>query len=324
MKLIIQIPCYNEAGTLPEVIEDLPRSVEGFDTVEYLVIDDGSSDGTATKAQELGVHHILSLGTNHGLAKAFMRGVQHAIELGADVVVNTDGDHQYRGADIAKLVRPILQNQADLVIGCRPILHHPEFSWFKKLMQKAGSWIVSRLARVRVEDVTSGFRAYSRDTCLKLSLHTSFSHCVETIIQAGYLGLRVVSVPVEVNPKTRPSRLFRSIPEYLLRQGASMITMYVLYRPAEFFFVGGLPWLVAALFLNLRFAYLIFILKRNLVGRTHLASLIVMVVCAMIGFLLWALGIIGSLIMFHRRATEESLYLIRREKLQKVRTNERA
>lgn len=322
MKLIIQIPCYNEADTLPEVIRDLPRRIDGVDAIEYLVIDDGSSDGTARKARELGVHHVLSLGTNHGLAQAFIRGLRHAVEQGADVVVNTDGDNQYCGQDIGALVQPILQNRADMVIGCRPIVDHPEFTLVKKLMQLVGSWVLRKLSGLSVRDATSGFRAYSKATCLKLNLYTSFSHCTESLIQAGHLGLRVESVDIRVNARRRDSRLFRSMSQYLYRQGTTMAMMFILYRPGAFFFSIGSVFLGVALALGLRFLYLVYLapvlpLGHADAGRTYIPSLIFLSVCAFFGFLLWAMAVIGELIMFHRRVAEENLYLTRKELFEK-------
>ncbi|MDI6774401.1 MAG: glycosyltransferase family 2 protein [Verrucomicrobiota bacterium] len=318
MKLIIQIPCFNEVKMLPEVIRDLPRMIESIDAIEFLVIDDGSTDGTAEKARELGVHHVLSLGTNRGLAQAFLHGIRYATEQGADIVVNTDGDNQYAGGDIPKLVEPILKNRADMVIGCRPIVRHPEFGAVKKFMQLAGSWALRRLSGLSVEDAASGFRAFSRQACFKFNLYTSFSHCAESLIQAGHLGLRVASAPVRVNPKTRDSRLFRSIPQYICRQGATMLMMFVLYRPGAFFFSIGSVWLAVAVGLGLRFLYLVYGGPAHVsAGRTHIPSLIFLAVCATQGFLLWALGIVGELIRFHRRVAEENLLLAREDHARK-------
>jgi hypothetical protein len=230
-------------------------------------------------------------------------------------VVNTDGDNQYCGADIGKLVQPILGNQADMVIGCREIIEHPEFSVLKKGMQLLGSWVLRRLAQVSVADATSGFRAYSRVTCLRLNLYTAFSHCTESLIQASHLGLRIASVPIRVNPKTRDSRLFNSIPQYLYRQGSTMLMMFILYRPGAFFFLAGLVPLLVAFAIGVRFIYLVYLAPGHLSsGRTYLPSLTFLSVCAVFGVLLWALGIIGELIMFHRRVAEENLYLMREGK----------
>ncbi len=308
---MIQIPCWNEAETLPATLRDLPRVIPGIEVIEVLVIDDGSADGTAEVARQAGAQHVLQLGTNRGLAQAFQRGLRYAIERGADIVVNTDADNQYRGADIAQLVQPILLNQADVVIGSRPIREHPEFGALKKALQLAGSWTLRRLAGVSVRDAASGFRAFTREAALKLNLYTTFSHCIESLIQAGRLGLRIVSVDVGVNPRTRPSRLFRSMPQYIFRQGATMLSMFVLYRPGAFFFSVGAVFMAAAAAIGLRFIYLIYLVAQPAPGRTYIPSLILLAVLATIGFLLWIAGVLGELVSFQRRIAEENLYLLR-------------
>lgn len=311
-KLIIQIPCFNEEKTLPEVIADLPSKVEGFDVVEYLVVDDGCSDRTVEVARALGVHHILCLGNNRGLATAFGRGVQYALEHGADVLVNTDGDNQYAGVDIAKLVGPILENKADLVVGCRPILDHPEFGAVKKLLQTIGSWTLRLISKTTVRDAASGFRAFSRECCQRLYVFSKFSYCMETLIQAGNSGLRVASVEVGVNPKTRDSRLFRSIPEYLYKSGATMLTMFVLYRPGRFFAIVASVFLAIAAVLGLRFLYLVYWVAHPDPERTYLPSLILLAVCALTGVLFLGLGVIGELLKAIRQLQQEVLFQQRR------------
>ena len=313
MKLIIQIPCYNEADTLPSVLQDLPRQIDGVDTIEFLVIDDGSSDETAKVAKTCGAHHVLQLGTNRGLAHAFQSGLRYALEQGADMVVNTDGDNQYSGTDITRLVQPIINNKADMVIGCRPIVDHPEFGPIKKMMQLLGSWTLRRLSKVNVRDAASGFRAFSRETCLRLNLYTNFSHCTESLIQAGQLGLRIDSVDINVNKKTRPSRLFKGMAQYVYKQGLTMLTMFVLYRPGAFFFSLGSLCMAIALCIGLRFVYLIYLAPSLSEGRTYIPSLILLAVAATIGSLLWIVGIVGELISFQRRIAEETLYLKREE-----------
>jgi glycosyltransferase involved in cell wall biosynthesis len=311
MKLIVQVPCLNEAATIAQTIADIPRSVPGVDRVEVLVIDDGSTDSTADVARRAGADHVLRLGTNRGLARAFLRGLRFALEQGADVVVNTDADNQYCGADIPKLVQPVIDNRADMVIGSRPIQKHPEFSPVKKVLQLVGSWMLRRISGVSVPDAPSGFRAYSRDTCLRLNLYTSFSHCAETLIQAGQLGLRVVAVDIRVNPKTRDSRLFRSIPAYIYRQGSTIMAMFVLYRPGVFFFSLGSLFLSGALLIGLRFIYYTYVVRDLAHGRTHIPSLILLVVLSLLGTILWALAVIGELIRFNRYMSEENLFLKR-------------
>lgn len=314
MKLIIQIPCLNEADTLGETLRDLPRSIEGIDSIEILVVDDGSTDGTADIARKNGVDHVLSLGTNRGLATAFRTGVAHALSLGADIVVNTDADNQYCGADIEKLVVPILAGEADMVIGCRPILTHQEFTPTKKVLQVLGSWSLQLISKTTARDASSGFRAFSQETCRRLFVHTRFSYCMETLIQAGNSGLRVTSVDIRVNPKTRDSRLFSSVPQYLWKSGSTMVAMFVLYRPGRFFALIAAPFLIASGLLAARFIYLVYWLHSTELGRTHVPSLILLAVCATIAALLLALGVIGELLKSVRRLLEEVLYLQRRDR----------
>lgn len=314
MKLVIQIPCLNEEATLPATIRDLPREVPGFSSVEFLVIDDGSTDRTVSVAEKLGADHVLSLGSRRGLAFAFQRGIEHCLALGADVVVNTDADNQYCARDIPLLVAPIVAGQADLVVGCRPIISHPEFSFLKKTLQVVGSWTLRLLSQTCVRDAASGFRAYSRETCLRLFLYSRFSHCMETLIQAGNSGMRVASVDVQINVQTRPSRLFRSIPEYVLRSAATILNMFLLYRPLELFLSLSIVLFASAGALALRFIYLIYFLNTLKVGRTYLPSLILMATLIILGGLTAALGLIGLLIRNQRRLLEESLFLLRKNK----------
>lgn len=314
MKLIIQIPCYNESKTLPDTIKDLPKKIKGITSIEYLVIDDGSSDNTSEIAKKLGVHHILKLETNHGLAKTFIKGLHYAVQTcKADIIVNTDGDNQYCGQDIEKLVYPIIQNKADFVIGCRPILNHKEFSPLKKALQLFGSWVLRRLAKINVKDATSGFRAYSRETSLKINLYSNFSHCAESLIQAGQLSLRVCSVDIKVNPKTRASRLFKSIPHYLYMQGKTIFWMFILYRPGIFFFSTGSFCLFLAAILGFRFVYLLSFTHYILNGRTYIPSLILLSIFSTMGISFYALAVISELIKFNRRIAETNLYLTRKQ-----------
>lgn len=311
MKLIIQIPCYNEEQSLADTVRDLPKQIAGIDIIEYLVIDDGSTDNTVDIAKREGVHHILKNGSNRGLGKSFMEGIKYALSQGADIVVNTDGDNQYQGKDIPKLVQPILQGEADLVVGSRPIKTHREFSWFKKLMQSLGSFVLRQISKTDVRDAASGFRAFNRDTCMKLNVYSKFSYCMETLIQAGNSNLRVLSVDVGVNPKTRDSRLFRNIFEHMMKSGLTMLTMYVLYRPGRFFFSIGGVFLSAALLLGLRFLYLVYILEATL-GRTYLPSLILLSVLASTGFLSFIVGVLGEVLKYMRIIGENNSYLLRK------------
>lgn len=311
MKLIIQIPCYNEEQSLADTVRDLPKQIAGIDIIEYLVIDDGSTDNTVDIAKREGVHHILKNGWNRGLGKSFMEGIKYALSQGADIVVNTDGDNQYQGKDIPKLVQPILQGEADLVVGSRPIKTHREFSWFKKLMQSLGSFVLRQISKTDVRDAASGFRAFNRDTCMKLNVYSKFSYCMETLIQAGNSNLRVLSVDVGVNPKTRDSRLFRNIFEHMMKSGLTMLTMYVLYRPGRFFFSIGGVFLSAALLLGLRFLYLVYILEATL-GRTYLPSLILLSVLASTGFLSFIVGVLGEVLKYMRIIGENNSYLLRK------------
>ena len=308
MKLFIQIPCLNEEDTLPQTLADLPREIPGITSIEYLVIDDGSTDRTVEVAQECGAHHILSLGGNRGLATAFRLGVDFALAHGADIVVNTDGDNQYNGADIALLVQPVIEGKADIVVGSRPIVDHPEFGFTKKFLQVAGSWMLRLISKTTVRDAPSGFRAFSREACLRIFLYTKFSYCMETLIQAGNNGLRVSSVDIRVNPKTRDSRLFSSIPQYLWKTGSTMVSMFILYRPSRLFVTLSILAAIPALILGVRFIYLVYLIENADPKRTYLPSLLVMVVLALTSFLLLIVSILAELSRSQRRLTEETLY----------------
>lgn len=305
MKLFIQIPCLNEEKTLPEVYADLPKKIEGIDEIEVLIIDDGSTDNTVKVAKELGIKHILQLGTNRGLAYAFMSGINYSLEHGADIVVNTDGDNQYYGEDIAKLVQPVIEDKADLVVGSRPILKHKEFSPAKKFFQILGSMTLRLISKTKIKDAPSGFRAISRKACKQLYVYSRFSYTMETLIQAGNSNMRVVSVDVRVNPKTRDSRLFRNSFEHIRKSGATIMNMFVLYRPGRFFSIIGSLFLAPALFLGIRFIYLVFLQANPDPERTYLPSLILLAIFAFIGIFSFFLAIIGELIKQQRRLMED-------------------
>jgi len=307
MKLIIQIPCYNEEETLPQVIKDLPREIEGVDEIEYLVIDDGSSDRTVEVAKELGVHHVVSLGSNHGLATAFITGVRMCVEFGADIIVNTDGDNQYKGQCIKDLVEPILQGKADMVVGCRPIEQVEEFSWLKKKLQRLGSGVVRRFSGTDVPDTTSGFRAYSAGAAMQLQVFNRYTYTLETIIQAGAIDMRLWNVPIEVNPHTRPSRLISSIPRYVWRSVSIILRSYITYRPFRTFCYASLITGIVGLIPCVRFLYHYFGEDRS--GRIQ--SLIFGAILLIISFNLFSLGILGHVISANRKLIHEALYLIR-------------
>ena len=312
MKLIIQIPCFNEEKTLPETINELPREVEGFDSVEFLIIDDGSTDKTFETAKKLGVDHIIQLGSNRGLATAFKFGIEYALEKGADVIVNTDGDNQYCGKDIPKLIRPIIEKKADMVVGCRPIKNHPEFALVKKFLQIFGSWTLRKISRTNIRDAASGFRAFSRETCQRLNILSQFSYTMESLIQAGNSGLRIKSVDIRINKKTRNSRLFRNVPEFIFKSTSTILMMFLLYRPGRFFTLFSSIFLIPSFFIGVRFLYLI--TQNSDPSRTYIPSLILLSILAWTGFLCIALGLIGIKIKSLRQVQNEILYLIRKNK----------
>ena len=312
MKLIIQIPCFNEEKTLSSTINDLPLKVEGFNEVELLVIDDGSTDKTFEKAKQLGVEHIIQLGSNRGLATAFKIGIEYALEQGADVIVNTDGDNQYCGKDIAKLTKPIIEKKADMVIGCRPIKNHPEFELVKKILQIFGSWVLRNISKTNIRDAASGFRAFSRETCQRLNIISQFSYTMESLIQAGNSGLRIKSVDIRVNKKTRESRLFKNIPEFIYKSGTTIFMMFLLYRPGKFFALFASFFLIPSLMLGIRFLYLIS--QNSDPSRTYIPSLILLSILAWTGFLCIAIGLIGIKIKSLRKIQNEILYLIKKNK----------
>ncbi|MDD4232066.1 MAG: glycosyltransferase family 2 protein [Candidatus Cloacimonetes bacterium] len=311
MKLIIQIPCYNEENTIAQTVSELPKEISGVSSIEYLVIDDGSTDKTIETARQAGVHHVISNGSNRGLGFTFMEGVRFCLAHGADIVVNTDGDNQYCGADIPLLVQPILSKAADIVVGCRPIKDHQEFSPFKKMMQSLGSFTLRMISKTSVRDAASGFRAFSRDTCMRLNVYSRFSYCMETLIQAGTSNLKVCSVDIRVNPKTRESRLFSSAFEHIGKSGLTMLTMFILYRPGRFFFGLGSILMSMALILGLRFVYLVYIAEATL-GRTYLPSLILLSVLATLGSLSFIVGVLGEVLKYNRIISENNSYLLRR------------
>jgi glycosyltransferase involved in cell wall biosynthesis len=301
MKLIIQIPCFNEAETLSIALGDLPKQVPGIDTVEVLIIDDGSTDATVQVARANGAHYVVGFRSNQGLASAFMLGIRSCLERGADIIVNTDADNQYCAADIAKLVQPILEGRADLVIGARPISEIAHFSPVKKLLQRFGSWAVRRVSQTTVADAPSGFRAISREAALSLNVFNSYTYTLETVIQAGQKGMSVVSVPIRVNGELRPSRLVRSIPNYVKRSILTMFRIFVVYQPLKsFLMVGLVPFLLGSA-LGLRFLFFYF---RDQ-GTGHIQSLILSAVLLLVGFQTFLLAILADLLGVNRRLLED-------------------
>ncbi len=312
MKLIIQIPCFNEAEQLPRTLEELPRQVPGFDRVEWLVIDDGSSDETIAVARAHGVDHLVRLTNNKGLASAFQAGVDTALKLGADVIVNTDADNQYNAADIPKLVRPIVEGHADMVIGDREVGGIEHFSPLKKLLQRLGSWVVRRASATSVPDTTSGFRAYNREAAISMLVVSTFTYTLETIIQAGKLLVAIDHVPVRTNPKTRESRLFPSMGAYVRRNAISIFRIYAQYEPLRVFWSLALLIGLGAVGVWIRFA--VAYAEGN--GKGHVQSLILGAVLFIAAIVLWALGVIGDLLAAQRAMTQKTYERIRRIELQ--------
>jgi glycosyltransferase involved in cell wall biosynthesis len=307
-RLIIQIPCLNEAETIAATIAALPKTIAGVDEIEILIIDDGSTDGTADAAKAAGAHHVVSNGGNRGLAQSFQRGLDAALRLGADIIVNTDGDNQYHGADVEALVRPILENRADIVVGDRQTETVVHFSPLKKKLQKAGSGLVSALANAEIADAVSGFRAFSRDAAMGVTVRSSFSYTTETLIQAGRRRMRIASVPIRTNKVERPSRLFRSIPHFLVRTGRTMLRAYAMYEPLQIFAVAGLLLMLAGAVPVARF--IIHYLAGD--GSGMIQSLIIGGVLMMIGAISAMFALLADLVAYNRQLLELTLERVRR------------
>lgn len=312
MKLIIQIPCYNEATTLPETLRALPRQLTGIEVIEYLVIDDGSTDNTAEAAAEHGAHHIVRLPRHMGLASGFVAGLEACLKNGADVIVNTDADNQYHAEDVQNLVNPIINGTADLVVGDRGVATLQAFTPTKRLLQRLGSWVIGRASGTDIPDATSGFRAISREAALRTLVLSEYSYTLETLIQAGSRRMAIAYVPVRTNPQTRPSRLMRSIPHYLANSTATILRAYTMYRPLRVFTTLGALMILGGLALGLRFIYYNYIVGS---GSGLIQSVILAAVLFIVGFQVMLIGLLADLIAFNRKILEEVLYRVRQIEL---------
>jgi glycosyltransferase involved in cell wall biosynthesis len=319
MKLIIQIPCYNEAETLAITLAALPRHIEGFNKVEWLIVDDGSSDNTIEVARENGVDHVVSFTTNRGLAAAFIAGLHACVALGADVIVNTDADNQYNADDIPELVAPILRSEADIVVGARPIEDIEHFSFGKKILQKLGSWVVRLASNTNIPDSPSGFRALSRDAAMHMNVFNEYTYTLETIIEAGQKGIAITSVPIRVNPDLRPSRLVKNIPIYIIHSIATIVRIFVVYRPfRSFMLIGSILFLIGFM-IGLRFLYLYLIGE----GEGHIQSVILSAVLLGMGFQTMLVALVADLEATNRKLMEDVQYMLRKLVTRTVRINSR-
>lgn len=308
MKLIIQIPCYNEAETLEVALNDLPKQIDGIDEIEYLIINDGSKDNTVEVAKNWGVHYVVNFKCNKGLAKGFMAGLDACLRQGADIIVNTDADNQYYGADIEKLVRPILDGKADIVIGERPIDDTEHFSPLKKKLQHIGSWTVRVASKTDVPDAPSGFRAYSRQAALKMNVVNEYTYTLETIVQAGRNKMAITSVPIRTNPELRKSRLFNSMFGYIKKSMLTIIRAFMMYKPLRFFTIIGSTIFLIGLILGIRF--LVFVFMGESGG--HIQSLILASTLLLLGFQTFISGLQADLIASNRKLLEDIQERVRR------------
>lgn len=301
MKLIIQIPCYNEAETLTIALNDLPRHIDGIDTIEYLIINDGSRDDTEKIAREWGVQHVVHFKRNLGLARGFMAGLDLALRNGADIIVNTDADNQYCGADIEKLVRPILEKKADIVIGERPIDETDHFSWMKKKLQRFGSWVVRKASKTDIPDAPSGFRAYSKHAAMRMNVNNEYTYTLETIVQAGRNKMAIVSVPIRTNPELRKSRLFHSMWGYIKKSMLTILRAFLMYKPLQAFTIIGSVFAATGMVLGIRF--IVYYIKGT--GGGHIQSLILTMLLIVVGVQSFMLGMQADIISANRKLLED-------------------
>lgn len=310
MKVIIQIPCHNEAEVLPRTIEALPRELAGVDCVEILIIDDGSSDQTIKIARDEGVDYVVQLPGHLGLAAAFTAGLEASLKYGADIIVNTDADNQYFSQDIQALIDPILAGRAQLVVGDRKVAHIAEFSALKRLLQKFGSWVISKVSGIQTPDATSGFRAISREAAMRTLVLSEYSYTLETLIQAGARHMKVEYVPVRTNPQTRPSRLMRNIPQYVAHSTTTIVRAYTMYRPLRVFTYLGFLMIFIGMVPGIRFVYFYFFTEDR--GMGHIQSLILSAIFLIVGFQVILIGLLADLINFNRKILEDLLIKIRK------------
>ncbi len=308
MKLIIQIPCYNEAETLEVALNDLPKKIEGIDQIEYLIINDGSKDNTVEVARKWGVNYIVNFRRNKGLAKGFIAGIDACLRNGADIIVNTDADNQYCGSDIEKLVRPILDGTADIVIGERPIDSTEHFSPLKKKLQHFGSWVVRKASKTDIPDAPSGFRAFSRDAAMRMNVINEYTYTLETIVQAGRNRMAITSVPINTNAELRPSRLFSSMYGYIKKSMLTIIRSFLMYRPLQFFCIIGLILLLIGMGIGIRF--LVFFFMGN--GAGHIQSLILASMMIILGVMTGIVGLQADIISANRKILEDIQYHVKR------------
>ena len=308
MKLIIQIPCYNEAETLEIALNDLPKKLEGIDEIEYLIINDGSKDKTVEVARKWGVHHVVNFKQNKGLAKGFMAGLDGCLRNGADIIVNTDADNQYCGEDIEKLIRPILDGEADMVVGARPIDETEHFSWIKKKLQHFGSWVVRKASNTDIPDAPSGFRAFSREAAMRINVVNDYTYTLETIVQAGRGKIAITSVPIRTNGELRPSRLFNSILGYVKKSMLTIIRAYMMYKPLKCFTFLAIPPILIGLGIGIRYLYFI---AAGVAGG-HVQSLILACTLILMGFVTLVVGLLADILAANRKLIEDTQYHVRR------------